>query len=572
MTKKRLVIVLLVLAAAAVCITFVNTKYPGNSKGFVILNKLQKRNSEPVLAFFSRNDKAELPRAPTFKHYAVTLNNDDRFTLKNDAFFLEDDTTAILLTVEMWGGKYLSKLTSEPLEEIANGKFDAQIKLLCAQLINGRKNIWVRFNPEMEVPVKLYPWQKYAQLYIPAFQRFYRVCKQAAPHAKIIWAPAGYPGALENYPGDGFVDAVSITLRSNSEKYLNVYPKDSIPQEIIRKLHRLRFLDKPVLILGSESVTTLNFDQGWVLKAKNHVLKDTATVYSKENFLRPQPVNEEKNNGFVIGLHDPNLLLVNEKPVAVEHIFSDFGNIQTGLFEKIFNEVLSRGHDVIVTIEPWKDVSGVPDPDVLGNIVKGKYDPILNTLFKTLSTTQNKVYLRFAHEMEIPITRYAWQSKDPVEYIHAFRYFMNFPGKMPENIKKIWGPAGDRGSLEWWPGNDVVDYVSIAIYGLPDKNITDPEKQESFKQIFNRKIWRFRFINKPIFITEFGVKGPEDYQTKWLEAAAQTLNEHNEVIGINYFNMTDTPKAWGNIKPPDWSISKKSFYRFLEVLERDNNP
>jgi beta-mannanase len=121
--------------------------------------------------------------------------------------------------------------------------------------------------------------------------------------------------------------------------------------------------------------------------------------------------------------------------------------------------------------------------------------------------------------------------------------------------------------LEWWPGNDVVDYISVAIYGLPDKNITDPNKQESFSTIFNRKYWRMRFIDKPLFITEFGVKGPEEYKSNWLEGAAKVIRENRQIVGVNYFNMSDTPKAWGDIEPPDWSISKKSFYHFLKELK-----
>jgi beta-mannanase len=171
--------------------------------------------------------------------------------------------------------------------------------------------------------------------------------------------------------------------------------------------------------------------------------------------------------------------------------------------------------------------------------------------------------------MEIPIARYPWQSQDPVEYIKSFRYFMTFKDSLPESLKRVWGPAGDRGSIEWWPGNDVVDLMSIAIYGLPDKNITNPKKQESFSSIFNRKIWRLRFIDKPLFITEFGVKGPEEFQTKWLEDAAIIIRDNPQIIGVNYFNMTDTPKAWGKIKPPDWSISKKTFHHFLDALKKE---
>ena len=148
---------------------------------------------------------------------------------------------------------------------------------------------------------------------------------------------------------------------------------------------------------------------------------------------------------------------------------------------------------------------------------------------------------------------------------------MNFLKPLPAHIKRIWGPAGDRASIEWWPGNDVVDFVSFAIYGLPDKNITDPNKQESFATIYNRKSTRFRFIDKPVFITEFGVKGPENFQKNWLLNAASVIRENPQIIGVNYFNMVDTPKAWGDIEPPDWSISLSTLNLFIEAL-RDSVP
>ena len=171
--------------------------------------------------------------------------------------------------------------------------------------------------------------------------------------------------------------------------------------------------------------------------------------------------------------------------------------------------------------------------------------------------------------MEIPITRYSWQSQNPITYIKAFRHVMSYKDSLSSNIKRVWGPAGDRGSTEFWPGNDVVDVISLAIYGLPDKNITDPNKQLSFESIFKIKKRRIRFLNKPIFITEFGVKGPEDYQKKWLESAAKILRNDSQVIGANYFNMSDTPHAWGDIEPPNWSISKETLNDFINTLNEE---
>jgi beta-mannanase len=280
-------------------------------------------------------------------------------------------------------------------------------------------------------------------------------------------------------------------------------------------------------------------------------------------------VEGRKNREPEIGLYDPQSLLNEEKPVTVEHLFADFGNLSDGTFQSRFQDILEQGHKVIVTFEPFRIPLIGRDERVLQHITEGKYNTELDQFFNLLTSTKQQIYLRYAHEMEIPITRYPWQSRNPVDYIHSFRYFMTFKNPWPENIERVWGPAGDRGSIEWYPGNDVVDYVSIAIYGLPDKNITDPEKQESFSTIFRRKSWRVRWIGKPLFITEFGVKGPEDFQTKWLEGAAEVIRENRQIVGVNYFNMSDTPTAWGDIKPPDWSISKKSFYTFLEALKKE---
>ena len=56
----------------------------------------------------------------------------------------------------------------------------------------------------------------------------------------------------------------------------------------------------------------------------------------------------------------------------------------------------------------------------------------------------------------------------------------------------------------------------------------------------------------------------------WLEDAARTLNKNTHVVGVNYFNMSDTPGAWGKIKEPDWSIKPKTLQRFVKVQKRED--
>jgi beta-mannanase len=448
---------------------------------------------------------------------------------------------------------------------VTDGAFDDALHLLCG-LLPQKKCIYLRWDPDMEVPVQRYSWQYQSPGdYIEAFRYVAKTCRNANPALQIMWSPAGYPGMEEYWPGDDVVDAIGISINGRSELSATAFPRDPDSRtELRRKLIRTRFMDKPVWVLASGGDSLVTALQSDLRAATKEIKRDSAWLF--QEYAINQPKRRPANALPLLGVYDPRQALTSSKDVQVEHLFVDLINIQTGGFARDFEAVVRRGHQVIVSVEPWRDGKTRKDSSVLRNTVLGVYDEEFKSLFTTISTTNLPVYVRFAHEMEIPIHRYLWQSQDPVLYIKAFRHFMEL-GKGIGNVKKVWGPAGDRGSMEWYPGGDVVDFVSIAIYGLPDKNITDPTKQESFERIFNRKAWRMRFASKPIFITEFGVKGPENFQAEWLEKAAEVLTAHREVAGACYFNLADNPEVWGNIPAPDWGISKSTFDRFVSALE-----
>jgi beta-mannanase len=337
---------------------------------------------------------------------------------------------------------------------------------------------------------------------------------------------------------------------------------------IKRKILRTRFFDKPVLLMGSEKINAANFQQQSFDTAVQEITENKVLLYKDVNAAEQEKDASllRKEGGLIVGAYDPQMKVVTNPAITVEHLFVNLGRLRDGSFRNGFDSVIARNHDVIVTMDPWRDKGLEKDPQLIDHILNGQYDPVFKELFSIIASTNRTVYLRWLHEMEIPITRYPWQSQDPIAYIKAFRYFVNMLQPKPANVFIVWGPAGDRGSIEFWPGSDVVDYISIAIYGLPDKNITDHNKQESFNTIFKRKYNRLKFAHKPLFITEFGVKGPQDYKKKWLQEAAVTINAHPEIIGINYFNYADSPKAWGDIETPDWSTSAAVFDGFLKQL------
>lgn len=567
-TKKiiiaALIIVIVLFGAWKLLMNTVLKSYaPGEGAG--------ERKEEPILAVYDNTGKLKTTEFNHFRHLYVRWSNEEGKDMAKQLAPLLSTHEPVMVTVEVWPSASNKILGDKKniLSQVADGQFDDKIKALCSYL-SAQPQVLIRFAPDMEVYVNRYPWQmQSSEMYAKAFRHFAEQCRKNAPAARIVWAPAGYPGTEEYWPGADWVDMVSVTLKGKSELMTNNYPEPATLEQLIeRKIIRTRFFNRPVLVLGSEKLTAADFKQESFDNAVKQInenrellFKDTAASSHEkpDSLLR-------KEGGLVVGAYDPQGKVVTNPMISVEHLFVNLGRLRNHSFRKSFDSVIARNHDVIVTMEPWRDKGIEKDPQLISNILSGKYDDVFKELFSIISSTNRTVYLRWLHEMEIPITRYPWQSQDPIEYIKAFRYFVNKLQPKPSNIFIVWGPAGDRGSIEFWPGSDVVDYVSIAIYGLPDKNITDHNKQESFNTIFKRKYNRLRFAHKPLFITEFGVKGPQDYKKKWLHDAAVTINENPAIIGINYFNYADSPKAWGDIETPDWSTTSEVFDGFLKQL------
>jgi len=444
------------------------------------------------------------------------------------------------------------------LDAELSGSFEPFWDALVQWAPRHKGELFLRWNPLPEIPVKDYPWQYQSpQKYIDAFRHAVAYCSQRAGcNFKWVYGAAGYPGALEYHPGDSYIDYNSVVLEPRQEATLKQYPQEEdLSQDLYRRLHRLRFSEKPIMVLGTEAQAAVSLSPSyWRSLKEAKALPQESDTYTASPY-------------FTFGVYDPLEALSSSEGVAVEHLFLNWRDMRP--FQKDLKSLARRDHDAIITVEPYMDSLKKPDPELLQRIVEGRYDNVIHQFYESIATFPGTIYLRFAHEMEIPIQRYPWQSEDPIAYIKAYRYFMNFDHPAAQRARKVWGPAGDRGSLEWYPGDDVVDFISVAIYGLPDKNIQDYARQESFKTILQRKIWRMRWVNRPIFITEFGIKGPVSYQSRWLKDAAHAIGQEPRVIGACYFNLHDNPDVWGEGLPaPDWSIEAASLDSFLINLPR----
>lgn len=534
--------------------------------------------SEPILASFSRSGNKSSVPTNGIRHFTLYWNCRNSLADLTNMTALSSSRQPILLTVKMWVTAESKKFRYGTLEATFRCKHDAKIKELCNILSRCRVPVFLRWNPEMETPAGLYPWQgRSTDAYIKAFRHFGGLAKECLPSLQIVWGPVGFPRDLEYWPGPDVVDVISMTLDSPSETRSDYkYPQGATTAQVLKsKLHRLRFLDKPFLLLGSERMNEEAFDPACLDTAIQALREHDAKVTESRSKLlviagSAQPrttLTRQRQSGTrpILGVYDPERQLVDDKEITIEHLFADDVMITNGCLQQAISESASRQHDILLTYEPGMNKR---DDDVLNNTIKGLYDSRIRELAAMLTASQRRVYLRWAHEMEIPVKRYPWQSQDPLDYIEAFRHVASEIKAQTTNVMMIWGPAGDPASLDFWPGEDVVDIAGLAVYGLPSGDISDYTKQDSFEAILVRKMRRLNWVNKPVFVVEMGVTGPEGYQKNWLKKATKTLDRSSNIIAVCYFNMPDLPKAWGDIAPPVWSISKDAFSVFTAAFSR----
>ena len=126
---------------------------------------------------------------------------------------------------------YTPFITLEPgsysLYDIANGTYDDVLKEYFSLFTGERSNtdVFIRFAHEMEMRPSYgqawYSWQSYDyDTYVKAWKHVVDLGRQIAPNIKWVWSPNradeySYP----YYPGDDYVDFVSLSLNNTSYQY-----------------------------------------------------------------------------------------------------------------------------------------------------------------------------------------------------------------------------------------------------------------------------------------------------------------------------------------------------------------
>lgn len=111
-----------------------------------------------------------------------------------------------------------------PLAKIAAGNYDAKIRAFVAKIVStcgSDRQVLIRFDHEMDKQKgnnPWYPWQGYAADYKAAWIHVVTLVRSLDSSIEFLWSPNTYTAVTsEYYPGDAYVDYVSVTLNLRTD-------------------------------------------------------------------------------------------------------------------------------------------------------------------------------------------------------------------------------------------------------------------------------------------------------------------------------------------------------------------
>ena len=252
------------------------------------------------------------------------------------------------------------------------------------------------------------------------------------------------------------------------------------------------------------------------------------------------------------------------------HQFHAWGGDSQNEVTKIVQNIEKSNSKVLLTVEPWPTTG---DGEMFANILKGKYDTIIQSVCDPLKKTTSPV-LRWGHEMETVGSRYPWASKDAQGYVSAFQYVHDYCKTIVPQVKFMWSPAGLDGLNKYYPGDKYVDYIGLSIFGYPEYEQKTQGKKQTMNEILMPRYNRLVSYYKPVILAEFSCAGDTDYKNNWLQQGIKDLKSvvmYPRIEGFVFFSGGHVDPWIDGISAPDFSLTADQAQTLLakaNTLER----
>jgi beta-mannanase len=276
-------------------------------------------------------------------------------------------------------------------------------------------------------------------------------------------------------------------------------------------------------------------------------------------------LKDERDNSMLFGVYDPSGEFEHDRSLRLRHVYVSWASFDRVKLTQLLNGIESRGHEVMVTIEPWPVKGG--KTDLLPAILAGGYDRVIDELAEILSSLNGPVYVSWGHEMDQDLTeRYPWSGSDPKQFVLAYQYVVDrFRRQVDTELRWIWAGVLKEGSQRYWPGAKYADFIGMPIYSYSAWDQKTFGYIRDFRTTFEEKLRVAEKLEKPLLITELGVSGSSDFESFWLHQAFMSLSDYDNLKGIVYFYSKDADGAWGsNVATPDWRVHPDSIRGLVE--------
>lgn len=251
-------------------------------------------------------------------------------------------------------------------------------------------------------------------------------------------------------------------------------------------------------------------------KSKIEVLTPRFEVFHRENGTY-QPyygARLEPENGVLFGAvydNDPRIGGYDEQAVknyfpkenSLNLVYLEFGEdiSSLGRYEKYFGEIRNSGAYVMLA---WNTYSSLGDIE--------QYDGYIRNTIEYLGSSGLNIILRFANEMNV-----GSNGDSAEDYIKSFRYVADI-AHTKQNIAVCWAPndvgALDRPFVNYYPGDEYVDWVGVSLYTSKYFQGIDSGTPEE-KKISNTYFLTGEYADPVLkmgriisFMNEYGIKKP----------------------------------------------------------------
>jgi beta-mannanase len=263
------------------------------------------------------------------------------------------------------------------------------------------------------------------------------------------------------------------------------------------------------------------------------------------------------------GAYDPEGTLEKSKLINYEMVYLSWLDFQPKVITSKLNQIRTSQRLPVLTIEPWAR----NEQTLLTDICKGHYDTELKSIGDLAAGFGDTLLISWGHEMDQDITkRYPWSGKSPQEFIAAYQYVHKFFTTLTKGkVKWIWAPVAKEGSKLYYPGDNFVDVIGLPIYAFPEWENSYRGYIKSFDETYTEKTDYLKDIDKPIFLTEFGMSGADDFKSFWIRQAFLSFRKYKNLKAVFFFQAKETPGVWGSdISSPDWQLPASTIETMID--------